>query len=174
MADPEFLDMSATHSKVLAVLRKYKLSERIIADVSSQFPGHRPTMRARTHTAKRPRARGGKALFTVWGDIPYRQGFAYIGVKGDDGVDAGHYMWLVMTPEVCAEKVRAEIRESVRQHGLRSLNTRLGGVEIFPYPKQGARIDRQIALKHPGVYMETRWACATIKDVHDLVVVHPK
>lgn len=173
MADPDFIDNARTQIKVLAVLRKHKLSEKIISEVSEQFRGHRPTMRAKTQTAAPPKVRRTGAMYSLEGsDIRYRQGYSYIAVLGDDGVDKNQPLWVVVCPTVDAERVRLEIRELARQHGFRSISQHTKH-EIHLFPRKGCGILRAVAVKHPGLYLQSRWT-TSVNEILDLVVVHPK
>lgn len=175
MADQDFLDMATTHAKVMSTLRRNKVSERIIEEVSAQFTTERPTMRAKTHTSVTPKIRRVGALHSLESSqIPYWQGYSYITVIGNDGVDIGQRMWVVMCPQVDGDKIRAEIREKVRDHGIRTLPQHLSINSIYPFPKVGAQITRSTAMKHPGLYLEARYPGEFFKDRLELVVVHQK
>lgn len=174
MADPEFLEINRIHAGVTAVIRKHKLNQAVLDEINAVFGCDNPTMRVTTQTANPPKVKRTGALYTLDStEIKYRPGFAYIAVVGTDGVDRGQPLWVVVCPQVLADKARLEIRQLTRVHGFRSLNQHYKG-EIFLFPRKGVRVERTVALKHPGLYLQSRWACATIKDVHDLVVVHPK
>lgn len=174
MADPEFLEIQRIHAGVTAVVRRHKLNQSVLDEINAVFGRENPTMRATTQTANPPKAKRTGALYSLDStEIKYRQGFAYISVIGTDGVDRGQPLWVVVCPHVMAENVRSEIRQLTRTHGFRSLNQHYKG-EIYLFPKKGARVERTVAMKQPGLYLQSRWACSTIKDIHDLVVVHPK
>lgn len=174
MADPQFLEIQRIHTEVLSVLRKNNAPEKTIAAVSAKFGTHRPTLRARTNTALRPMVRSIRSLYTT--KLPYRPGCAYISVFGDDGVDDGLPMWVVITPTPTAAKVRTEIRKLVKEFGLRALKKHLNDVEVHLYPKPVAQIAREAALKQPGLYLQDKWVCGKgFEDVpFYLAIVHPQ